>query len=273
MNLLTNEKKWIANKLKESTIETPKKSNVFPSLKDTFLKIEDLSLRLNLHLNHSIRSISDDTQQLKLKKNKSTLDKTQKPETLKKTVSTAKWSDCDSTFEAILADKSVPLVEPVKTQSPDDKITSNPQTNSENMNKTDGLNSTMENSGVSENFKSTEKIRNPKGGSELDMSDSKSIERYIEQNKANLTNLDLFILNSIAKKCFKGNREQSRFEFANKKNSAKIFLEKCPSMNNLMNNFFKEETELFKLEMNKAKPKEERCFKLFNQSYTFERIE
>ena len=260
--------------MKESSNESFKRTNIFPSLKETFLKIEELSLKLNIHFNLSIRSISDDTEQLKLKKTKSNFDKTQKSETLKKAVSTAKWTDCESsTFEAILADKQVASVDTIEAQQSQDKFTSTPQTNSESMNKTDGLNSTFENSGVSENFKSTEKYRNLKGGSDLDMGDSKSIERYIEQNRSTLTSLDLSILNSIAKNGYKGNREQSRFEFANKKNSIKVFLEKCPSMNNLMNNFFKEETELFKLETNKAKLREERYFKLFNQSYTFERIE
>ena len=117
-------------------------------------------------------------------------------------------------------------------------------------------------------------LGDPKSEVREDCSDSHNIERYIAQNKARLTNLDVCILNSMAKCYSKVERDQSRYQFAAKQNAPRLILDRCASLNSLITSFFKEETELLRADETRRPASEaNKYFRLFNQSYTFERFE
>lgn len=119
---------------------------------------------------------------------------------------------------------------------------------------------------------------------------SREIEDFIRDNKASLSSLDIHILTSMAKCYHKGNRSQSRFLFACPEPECKAadsddpgaigtptlqslaILEKTKAVRSLISSFFSEEKDLLQTVPPKTtEPEPQRYYRLFNQSYTFER--
>ena len=317
----------MANKFKEIEGEKYSKTIYFPSLKETFEKINELTTKINIDFVNLIRSHSESNQiEIKLKKTKSQVIKVGKLDNAKVKVSILKWNNDETIDLNCLLEKKELAEEPKRLPSESQHEFSNSKSensqhgndekkskledktfseflnedsskmdfsfqafleqlkpndqkenwinNSETLVKIAEPFSVMESSYFPEaSNKKVEPQKNKKEKAETRLN-TKSIERYIQENKSKLTNLDLCILNSMAKCYTNGNREKSRFEFANKSNQSKTILEKYSTMNNLISSFFKEETEVLKFDPSRIRPKtEERFYRLFNQSYTLERLE
>ena len=317
----------MANKLKESENEKNSKSNLFPTISETFEKIVEFSLKINLDFINSIRSHSENNiTDLKLKKTKSQMNKITKQECNKIKVSVVKWNDDESVdFNSFLEKKETTEDYKEKQNESQQESANSKSENSQIENEEEKLKSgnktfyeffNDENLKIELNFqdfieknksKENEEIWKNKIENSLKLAEpftlmesshfpetsntkiepklhkqikietrinTKSIETYIQENKSKLTNLDLCIFNSMVKCNTNGNREKSRFEFANKTNSSQTVLEKYSVMNNLISSFFKEETEVLKFDPSQIKSKEEeRYYRLFNQSYIMERFE
>lgn len=121
---------------------------------------------------------------------------------------------------------------------------------------------------------------------------SDSINAYILHNRANLTDFDLTILNSMAKCYLPVDRGQSRFMFAAKqpqgqgvqstdmnpygplspRSQTANAIQQCQTVTNLITSFFKDKEELLRSDPAPTeRPEQNRYYRLFNQSYTFER--
>ena len=321
----------MAAKLKESANEKYKSQNIFPTLSETFEKIQELCLKLDFSFMNLSKSKIVENQNNS--KTKVKILKTTKIEAAKVSVSVAKWSDPEitvSTKEEIIKmeeneqkqdcaisnapkqlakgilvpffqisnninDKngpnSLPRAEKTSnlTNSQMNIATSNfEESASSSMVKSPAFDllTTSKASQIRSSVKSLQddqskivenKLENSnESKNELveNANDSKNIEKYILENKSRLTELDVCILHSMVRCYSKVERDRSRYEFASRQPTQRMILERYASLNNLISSFFKEESDLLRCdESRRTESENNKYFKLFNQSYTFERFD
>lgn len=324
----------MAAKLKESANEKYKSQNIFPTLSETFEKIQELCVKLDFSfMNLSKSTIGENQNNSKTKKTKVQILKTTKIETAKVSVSVAKWTDPEITVltkeEIIKMEDDEEKQDCVISNAPkqlakcilvplsqisknlNEKNASNSLTRSEETSNLTNSQKTIATSNFEESapssmvkspafdllttskateirssVKSLHDAHSKIAENKLDnsdesknepvenASDSKNIEKYILENKSRLTELDVCILHSMVRCYSKVERDRSRYEFASRQPTQRMILERYASLNNLISSFFKDESDLLRCDESRRSVSEtNKYFKLFNQSYTFERFD
>lgn len=93
-NLITRDKKWVLSKYKEINTEKYKNTNIFPTIQQTFEKMQEMCATINFSLLTFCKTLSENTISETKKKVKLNNLKMQKTESVKKmVVSVKKWTD------------------------------------------------------------------------------------------------------------------------------------------------------------------------------------